>query len=101
VAFFTVKTVDSKNRIRSPERLYRFPWEEERRHVVGFEPWDSPAMLKFSEEADRALAVLNPEAYAKYMAGKQAREQAAAVERTDSAKMTNENEMTINAEINF
>ena len=34
---------------------------------VLLEPWDSEGMKKFDEEADRALAVLNPKAYEEYI----------------------------------
>lgn len=64
--------------IRRFDQVVRFPWDI-RQPRVALEPWDSPAMLRFSEEADRALAILNPEAYAAYMAGKEARANAAAV----------------------
>lgn len=73
-AFYALKAAGIK--IRRYEQVVRFPWDVVVRRVQ-LEDWNSPAMLRFSEEADRALAVLNPEAYAKYMEGKRLREQAA------------------------
>lgn len=69
IAFHVMKAGGYK--IRRIEQICRFPWDRVVR-LVNLEPWDSPAMIEFSEAADRALAVLNPEAYAKYMEGKKA-----------------------------
>lgn len=62
-------------RVRRLTDIVRFSWEK---YVprVNLQPWDSPEIVAFSEAADRALAVLNPEAYSKYMEGKRKREEA-------------------------
>jgi hypothetical protein len=90
IAYYVMKAAGAK--IRRLTAIERFPWDVVVRRV-DLEAWDSPAMVKFSEDADKALAILNPEAYAKYMAGKQAREEAQPP-HTDP-------EMTIEAELNF
>lgn len=76
VAYYVMKTVDPKNRYKRLTQIVKFPWEKALR-TVKLEDWDSPEMLKFDEEADKALAILNPEAYAQYMEGKRQRELAA------------------------
>jgi len=69
VAFFVVKTVDSKNRFKSEQSLVRFPWEvkEDDLPVPTEQEWQ-----KVDEEMDEALKVLNPKVYEEYMKGKQA-----------------------------
>lgn len=67
MAFHALRAAGVK--VRRYEQVARFPWDVKVRRVK-LEPWDSPEMQKFSEDADRALAVLNPKAYAEYMAGK-------------------------------
>lgn len=69
VAFFVVKTVDSKNRFKNEQSLVRFPWEqkEDDLPMPTEEEWK-----KADEELDNALKVLNPKAYEAYMKGKQA-----------------------------
>lgn len=74
IAFHVMKAAGYK--VRRLTQIVRFPWEKAVRRV-DLEPWDSPAMLKFSEEADEALKILNPEAWEKYMEGKRQREAAA------------------------
>ena len=66
ISFFIVKTVDSKNRIRSPESLIRFPWQKLQK--VEFEPITKEELDRFSDEADKILEKTNPEAYKRYMA---------------------------------
>lgn len=73
VAFHVLKAGGFK--VRRLTQIAKFPWDVFAPSVK-LEAWDSPAMKKFDEEADRALAVLNPEAYAKYMEGKKARAEA-------------------------
>lgn len=90
ISFFVLKAAGSK--IRRFDQVLKFPWDVAVRRVQ-LEPWDSPAMLKFSEEADRALAVLNPKAYATYMAGKEAKAKTAADPAGD--------DLTIEMEIDF
>ena len=76
IAFHVMKAGGYK--IRRVEQICRFPWDIVVRRVQ-LEDWDSPAMKQFDEEADAALAVINPKAYAEYMAGKAARESGGAV----------------------
>lgn len=80
-------------KIRRVTQVAKFPWDVFAPSIK-LEAWDSPEMLKFSEEADRALAVLNPEAYAKYMEGKRQRE-------AGIAKADHDPDMTIKTEIDF
>ena len=70
IAFHVMKAGGYK--VRRLTDIVKFPWDVVVRRVH-LEAWDSPAMKQFDEEADRALAVLNPAAYEKYMAGKKAR----------------------------
>lgn len=67
-AYVTAKTVDSKNRLHSPQSLIRFPWER----VVApkFDAEARATMQKFDADADEFLKQVNPEAYERYMAGK-------------------------------
>lgn len=93
IAFHVMKAGGFK--IRRLTQICRFPWDVIVPSVK-LEPWDSPAMIEFSEAADRALAVLNPKAYEEYMAGKRAREAAKAdAERTGES----DNTLTINEEL--
>jgi hypothetical protein len=92
VSFNVMKAAGAK--IRRVQQICRFPWDVVERRVK-LEAWDSPAMLKFDREADEALKILNPEAYAKYMEGKAAREQQSEV----AAKPPDD--MRIDAEIDF
>lgn len=87
IAFHVMKAGGFK--VRRLTQIAKFPWDVVQRRVQ-LEPWDSPAMVEFSEAADRALAVLNPKAYEEYMAGKKARENAD-VERIGGYTMTNVN----------
>lgn len=93
VAFYVMKAAGAK--IRRLTQIVRFPWDVVTPSVQ-LEAWDSPAMIEFSEAADRALAVLNPEAYAKYMEGKKAREA-----NLPESSATPDPEMTIEAELDF
>lgn len=70
VAYHVMKAAGFK--IRRLTQIAKFPWDVVVPSVK-LEAWDSPAMKKFDEDADRALAILNPAAYAKYMEGKKAR----------------------------
>lgn len=67
VAFYVVKTVDSKNRFRRMQQLTRFPWEA----GPVFPKMSAAEMQRFDNEADEVLRKTNPELYALYMAGKQ------------------------------
>lgn len=68
ISYFIVKTVDSKNKIKRPQDLMRFDWEQPRFKKLTEK--DKDALRKFDEEADLILKKTNPEAYAKYMEGK-------------------------------
>lgn len=67
VAFYVMQAAGAK--VRRLQQIAKFPWDVVVPSVQ-LEDWNSPAMLEFDAAADRALAVLNPEAYAKYMEGK-------------------------------
>ncbi len=71
VAFYVMQAAGAK--VRRLQQICKFPWDVVVPSVQ-LEDWNSPAMLEFDAAADRALAVLNPEAYAKYMEGKAAKE---------------------------
>ena len=94
ISFHVMKAAGFK--VRRFTQIAKFPWDVFVPSVK-LEAWDSPEMLKFSEEADRALAVLNPEAYAQYMEGKRQREEAAKL----SESSTPDNDMTIESKIDF
>lgn len=66
--FYIVRAAGAK--VASPEHLYRFEWERAR--AVEFEPVDQAVLDRFSDEADEALRLTNPEMYEKYMAAKAA-----------------------------
>lgn len=82
--------------------IAKFPWDVVV-PLVQLEPWDSEAMKKFDEEADRALAVLNPKAYEEYMEGKKAREKAVSDRhsslQTISGSLNQDDGMTINEQL--
>lgn len=102
VAFHVMKAGGYK--VRRFTDIARFPWEKHVRRVQ-LEDWDSPAMKKFSEDADKALAILNPKAYAEYMAGKAAREGGENIDGLTTTQAINQEpndpEMTINFNIDF
>ena len=100
IAYHVMKAGGYK--VRRITDIIKFPWDVVVR-LVKLEAWDSEAMKKFDEEADRALAVLNPEAYAKYMDGKKARE-SAVIDRhsslqTISGSLNQDDRMTINEQL--
>lgn len=90
VSFWVMRAAGAK--VKRLTQLAKFPWDVFVPSVK-LEAWDSPEMQKFDEEADRALAVLNPAAYEKYMQGKGAR-----VQIFESAP---DEDMRIDAEIDF
>jgi hypothetical protein len=102
IAFHVMKAGGYK--VRRFTDIARFPWEKHVRRVQ-LEDWDSPAMLKFSEDADKALAILNPKAYAEYMAGKKAREEGKNIEGMATSQTLNQEpndpEMNIDIELSF
>ena len=102
VAFHVMKAGGYK--VRRLTDIMRFPWDRFVRSVK-LEAWDSPAMKKFSEDADKALAILNPKAYAEYMAGKQARESGENIEGLTTSQALNKEpsdpEMTIDVQLSL
>lgn len=102
IAFHVMKAGGYK--VRRLTDIVRFPWDRTVRRVK-LEAWDSQAMKKFSEDADKALAILNPKAYAEYMAGKQAREEGKNIEGMATNPTLNQEpndpEMTIDIELSF
>lgn len=93
IAFHVLKAGGFK--IRRLNQVAKFPWDRTVRRVK-LEAWDSPEMLKFSSDADRALEILNPKAFAEYMAGKKARE-----EKSDIPKTDNDPDMTIEFDLSL
>lgn len=70
VAFFVLKTVDSKRKIKRFTDVCKFPWE--RATQPQFVKQSIEQLKTFDEEADLILKQTQPEAYAKYMAAKEA-----------------------------
>lgn len=89
VAFYVLKAAGFK--VRRFDQVARFPWEKRRR--IQWEEQSREELQEFSEAADRALAVLNPEAYARYMEGRAAKQNTTA-EKPDP-------EMRTDAELQF
>lgn len=73
LSFTMFKTVDSKNKIRKPQDVCKFPWEQE---VPRFVKQSKEQLQAFSDEADEILRQTQPEMYAKYMAAKNAQQNA-------------------------
>ena len=73
LSYTIVKTVDSKNKIRKPQDVCKFPWEQEVRRFV---EQTKEQLQAFSDEADEILRITQPEMYAKYMAAKNAEQDA-------------------------
>jgi hypothetical protein len=67
ISYTVYKTVDSKNKIRKPSDVCKFPWEQD---VPQFVPQSRESLEKFSDEADEILRITQPEVYAKYMEAK-------------------------------
>lgn len=65
VAYYTVKTVDHKNRIKSPDGLLKFPWESRKPRRLKEKPLtpeeEKAIIEKFSREADEWYYSLHPE----------------------------------------
>lgn len=70
VAFFVLKTVDGKRKIKRFTDVCKFPWE--RATQPQFVKQSIEQLKTFDEEADLILKQTQPEAYAKYMAAKEA-----------------------------
>jgi hypothetical protein len=67
LSYTIFKTVDSKNRIRKPEDVCKFPWETD---VPKFVPQTKEQLQVFSDEADEILRITQPEVYKTYMEAK-------------------------------
>lgn len=90
VSFWAMRAAGAK--VKRLTQICRFSWDKTIR-TVNLEPWDSPAMQKFDQEADEALRILNPKAWEQYMEGKAAR-----VQILESAP---DEDMRIDAEIDL
>lgn len=75
LSYTIYKTVDSKNKIRKPQDVCKFPWEQE---VPRFVKQSKEQLQSFSDEADEILRLTQPEVYRKYMEAKQAQNGSAA-----------------------
>lgn len=75
LSYTIYKTVDSKNKIRKPSDVCKFPWEQD---VPQFVPQSRESLEKFSDEADEILKQTQPEMYKKYMEAKLAQNGSAA-----------------------
>lgn len=61
-AFFTVKTVDAKNKFKNPEDLLRFPWEADSSGPSLEDQWaalDPEILRRFNEGADKLVYGVN------------------------------------------
>lgn len=67
LSYIMLKTVDSKNRIRRPQDVCKFPWEQ---IVPRFVKQTKEQLQAFSDEADEILRITQPEMYKKYMEAK-------------------------------
>lgn len=67
LSYIMLKTVDSKNKIRKPQDVCKFPWEQE---VPRFVKQSKEQLQAFSDEADEILRITQPEVYKKYMEAK-------------------------------
>lgn len=67
LSYTIYKTVDSKNKIRKPSDVCKFPWEVD---VPKFVPQSIEQLKAFSDEADEILRLTQPEVYKKYMEAK-------------------------------
>jgi hypothetical protein len=70
VAFFVLKTVDSKRKIKRFTDVCKFPWE--RATQPQFVKQSIEQLKQFDAEADLILKQTQPEAYARYMAAREA-----------------------------
>lgn len=64
VAYYTVKTVDTKHCVKSPEGLLQFPWEKRqapRKKEKPLSAEEQAAIEKFSREADEWYYSMHPE----------------------------------------
>lgn len=71
LSYTIYKTVDSKNKIRKPSDVCKFPWEQD---TPQFVPQTKEQIQSFSDEADEILRITQPEVYAKYMEAKLAQD---------------------------
>jgi hypothetical protein len=67
ISYTMYKTVDSKNKIRKPSDVCKFPWEQD---IPQFVPQTKEALQFFSDEADEILRITQPEVYKVYMEAK-------------------------------
>ena len=67
LSYTIYKTVDSKNKIRKPSDVCKFPWEQD---VPRFVKQSKEDLQAFSDEADEILRITQPEMYEKYMEAK-------------------------------
>jgi hypothetical protein len=67
ISYTMYKTVDSKNKIRKPSDVCKFPWEQD---IPQFVPQTKEQLQSFSDEADEILRLTQPEMYKKYMEAK-------------------------------
>lgn len=70
LAFYVVKTVDAKNKVKRITDIAKFDWDEPRK--PNLQPQSAAEMQQFSDDADEFLKQVNPAAYARYMEGKKA-----------------------------
>jgi hypothetical protein len=75
LAFFVIKTVDSKRRVKRFSDIAKFPWEK---NTAVFAKQSREQLQKFSDEADEVLRLTQPEAYKAYMEAKKAAENGSA-----------------------
>lgn len=67
LSYTIFKTVDSKNKIRKPQDVCKFPWEAD---IPKFVEQTREQLQAFSDDADEILRITQPEVYKKYMEAK-------------------------------
>jgi len=70
LSYTIFKTVDSKNRIRKPQDVCKFPWEQD---MPRFVKQTKEQLQKFSDEADEILRITQPEIYKRFIEARAAK----------------------------
>ena len=73
LSYYTLLASPKKFKIKKPQDVYKFSWEQE---VPRFVKQSKEQLQAFSDEADEILRQTQPEVYAKYMAAKNAQQNA-------------------------
>jgi hypothetical protein len=71
IAFETLRASTRQFKVRKPEDVCKFPWEQD---VPRFAPQTREQLEAFDREADEILRITQPEVYKKFMEAKQEKE---------------------------